>query len=127
MTSSTRSSNKDLVEAAGNAFQAVQLNIDLKEYTMTRTHASAIALAFATVFAGQAMAAIGDASANQTQAQSSQSSSVSQRVKGDLADWRQAGFDESSLWALSQDVFGKAYQQRYAEYQRLHQLRTQAR
>lgn len=63
---------------------------------------------------------------SQASAQNMQTTSVADAVKQDLADWRQAGFDEQTYNALSQDIFGKAYQQRYAEYQRLRQLRLQS-
>ncbi|CAM5473577.1 DUF4148 domain-containing protein [Eoetvoesiella caeni] len=54
--------------------------------------------------------------------QRTQSTTVSEQVKSDLIDWRKAGFDAQSYDALSYDVFGADYQQRYAKYQELRKL-----
>lgn len=89
------------------------------------TTVRAFALTLGLLAAG-ALATAHAQGANQSAVQSNQASSIGQATKLDLADWRQAGFDETNAFALSQDVFGSAYQQRYAEYQRLRQLRAQA-
>ncbi|OXR48236.1 hypothetical protein PuT2_13670 [Pusillimonas sp. T2] len=49
--------------------------------------------------------------------------SIAEQTRQDLADWRQAGFDEASAYALSQDVFSDAYRDRMAKYQELRQQR----
>lgn len=49
--------------------------------------------------------------------------SIAEQTRQDLADWRQAGFDEASVYALSQDVFSDAYRDRMAKYQELRQQR----
>lgn len=49
--------------------------------------------------------------------------SIAEQTRQDLADWRQAGFDEASVYALSQDVFSNAYRDRMAKYQELRQQR----
>lgn len=49
--------------------------------------------------------------------------SIAEQTRKDLADWRQAGFDEASVYALSQDVFSDAYRERMAKYQELRQQR----
>jgi hypothetical protein len=50
---------------------------------------------------------------------------VSSQSQSDLADWRAAGFDEQTYAALSQDVYGAAYQQRIAKYEELRKLHSQ--
>jgi len=86
---------------------------------------NALALTFGLLASGSLVTANAQG-ANPASVQNTRATSVGVTVKQDLADWRQAGFDEQTYRALSQDVYGKAYQQRYAEYQRLRQLHSQA-
>ncbi len=77
---------------------------------------SAYALALGLLAAGP-MAAQAQGTAPATQ--------VSSQAQSDLADWRAAGFDEQTYAALSQDVYGAAYQQRIAKYEELRNLHSQ--
>jgi len=47
-------------------------------------------------------------------------------VQADLADWRQAGFNDNIVFWLGQDAFSDVSQERMAEYKRLRQARAQA-
>lgn len=53
-----------------------------------------------------------------------QSASVGEQVESDLIDWEKAGFDQHTYDVLSYDVFGDAYQKRYAKYKKLRKLHT---
>lgn len=52
---------------------------------------------------------------------------TAQQTQLDLQDWRNAGFDEASYTALSQDVFSDAYRERMARYQALRAERQDRR
>lgn len=97
-----------------------------------KTTLTACAFALSLIASGGFTVANAEGSAQQpqqsqlssSQVQQSQKPSVRDEVKSDLADWRAAGFDDHSYDVLSRDVFGAEYQQRYAKYQRLHQLHS---